>query len=317
MMFSIVTITRNDLAGLQATYKSVQSQTCTDYEWIVIDGASDDGTVAYLQNLSFHNPSSPHPTLPPLQGGRKEEEEILLPPEQEVRVEEEIPLPPQRGGRLGGGRENGTGGRAILWASEPDAGLYDAMNKGLARATGDYIIFLNGGDQFADDNVLSNLSQLIGMASTKPGFIYGDALETLPDGQTAYKAARPFIKVDLGMFTHHQAMVYARNVIGDMHYDTRYKIAADYKFTLQTLGATRAIYYVPAPFCLFAHGGLSQTRTALGRREQFDIRRELGVVGPIRNRAITTLQMINMGVRRICPPLYWALKARRDNAAIR
>ena len=257
MMFSIITITRNDLAGLQATHTSIQSQSCTDYEWIVIDGASDDGTVPWLKT---HAPNA---------------------------------------------------------VSEPDNGLYDAMNKGLARATGDYIIFLNGGDQFADDNVLSNLSQLIGMASTKPGFIYGDALETLPDGQTAYKAARPFIKVDLGMFTHHQAMVYARNVIGDMHYDTRYKIAADYKFTLQTLGATRAIYYVPAPFCLFAHGGLSQTRTALGRQEQFDIRRELGVVGPIRNRAITTLQMINMGVRRICPPLYWALKARRDNAAIR
>ncbi|WP_435641099.1 glycosyltransferase family 2 protein [Micavibrio aeruginosavorus] len=288
MMFSIITITRNDLAGLQATHKSVQSQTCTDYEWIVIDGASDDGTVAYLQNLSSHTPSSPHPTLPPLQGGR-----------------------------LGGGRENGPGGNAILWTSEPDAGLYDAMNKGLARATGDYIIFMNGGDQFADDNVLSNLSQLISMASTPPGFIYGDALETRPDGQMAYKAARPFIKVDLGMFTHHQAMVYARAIIGDMRYDTRYTIAADYKLTLQTLGATRAIYYVPAPFCIFANGGISQTRTALGRREQFDIRRELGVVGPIRNRVIKTLQMINMGVRRICPSFYWALKARRDNAAIR
>lgn len=257
MMFSIITITRNDLSGLQATHTSIQSQTCTDYEWIVVDGASNDGTAQWLKT---HAPDA---------------------------------------------------------ISEPDHGLYDAMNKGLARATGDYIIFMNGGDQFADDNVLSNLSQLISMASTPPGFIYGDALETRPDGQMAYKAARPFIKVDLGMFTHHQAMVYARKVIGDMRYDTRYTIAADYKLTLQTLGATRAIYYVPAPFCIFANGGLSQTRTALGRREQFDIRRELGVVGPIRNRAIKTLQMINMGVRRICPPLYWALKARRDNTAIR
>lgn len=257
MMFSIITITRNDLSGLQATHASIQSQTCTDYEWIVIDGASNDGTAQWLKT---HAPDA---------------------------------------------------------ISEPDHGLYDAMNKGLARATGDYIIFMNGGDQFADDNVLSNLSQLIRMASTPPGFIYGDALETRSDRQMAYKAARPFIKVDLGMFTHHQAMVYARTVIGNMHYDTRYKIAADYKLTLQTLGATRAIYYVPAPFCIFANGGISQTRTALGRREQFDIRRELGVVGPIRNRVIKTLQMINMGVRRICPPLYWAIKARRDNAAIR
>ena len=229
------------------------AQTCTDYEWIIIDGASDDGTPDWIHQ------NAPH----------------------------------------------------ALITSEPDDGLYDAMNKGLARASGDYVLFLNGGDQLADAHVLDNLNTLITMASTPPGFIYGDALETLPDGKTTYKPARPYTKAALGMFTHHQAMVYARAVIGDLQYDTDYKIAADYKFTLQILARTNGIYYVPEPLCIFAPGGVSQMRTTLGRHEQFYIRRDLGVVGPVKNRMITIAQWANMMIRTYLPRLYWAMKKRR------
>src|ERR1700712_4186557 len=97
---SIITITYNAEPFLERTIQSILAQTATDYEYVVIDGASKDGTVAIIKQYEHCITS---------------------------------------------------------WVSEPDKGLYDAMNKGLHRASGQYVWFMNAGDELYDSQTLSNL----------------------------------------------------------------------------------------------------------------------------------------------------------------
>ncbi|MCD8498238.1 MAG: glycosyltransferase [Alphaproteobacteria bacterium] len=119
--------------------------------------------------------------------------------------------------------------KPALLVSEPDKGIYDAMNKGLERASGDFLIFMNAGDCFAGAQVLEELSHVLRAEQTV--FAYGDAWEEQSGGRPFYKRARRHHHIAYGMFTHHQAMVYKRAALGDMRYDLRYKIASDYDLT--------------------------------------------------------------------------------------
>ena len=83
-LFSIITICWNNLTELKKTFQSVDLQSCKDFEWIVIDGNSKDGTKEWLEKNTLAN-----------------------------------------------------------WISEPDGGIYDAMNKGIDKASGEYLIFMN------------------------------------------------------------------------------------------------------------------------------------------------------------------------------
>lgn len=250
-LFSIITVTRNNLQGLQHTHRSLQQQSFQGFEWLVIDGASDDGTVDYL------NASD------------------------------------------------------AAFLSEPDSGIYDAMNKGLTHAGGYYLLFLNAGDALADADTLLNLTTYIEELQETPDFIYGDALEAHPGEPPAYKPARPYKKSAYGMFTHHQAMLYRRELIGDLRYDTGYAIAADYKFTLQVLARSHTVVYCPFALCLFESGGISQQKAAQGRREQVRIRAELQTVSPLQNRLIAARQQAVWTFRQTFPALYWKIRKPR------
>ena len=154
--FTIVTVTYNNISGPRPTGVSLNAQRCRDFEWIIVDGGSRDGTAAFLKDYPD----------------------------------------------------------AI---SEPDNGLYDAMNKGTARARGEYLLFLNAHDTLADSETLEKIQAQAYAAD----FIYGDSLE---DGH--YKRARTHASKNWGMFTHHQAMLYRREVIGNLRYKINYKIGA-------------------------------------------------------------------------------------------
>ena len=242
--FSIITICRNHVDGLIATGASVAAQSCKDYEWIVIDGASTDGTLAYLQSQA----ANPH----------------------------------------------------LQYISEPDGGIYDAMNKGIERATGDYLLFLNAGDTLADTNVLSAIRNL---TDTVPDFIYGDSLE-----ENHYKKARDFSTIIMGMFTHHQAMIYNRAALGHLRYNTAYKIAGDYDLTLRFIRPDTAVAYYKGAVCIFEQGGISQRAVALGRREQYQSRQENKACSWRFNAFIYILQSAAYLLRRYLPKLYWLLK---------
>jgi putative colanic acid biosynthesis glycosyltransferase len=248
-LFSIITITRNNVEGLAKTHASLATQNFREIEWIVVDGASTDSTLEFLKD------------------------------------------------------------KAALVVSEPDKGLYDAMNKGIDRAGGAYLVFMNAGDCFAGPDVLARLADAL---AAKPAFLYADACENGEDGRPFLKRARDYREAALGMFTHHQAMAYNRARLGDLRYDLAYPIAADYDLTLRFLkgNSTSGVVYWPHPLCLFEAGGISQQRARQGRAEQYKIRRALGTVSPLVNAAIYARQTLALALRRLCPPLYRFFKRR-------
>jgi len=235
-MFSIITITRNNLAGLRRTQASIAAQTSKDFEWIVIDGDSTDGTAAYLSEIE------------------------------------------------------------AMTVSEPDGGIYDAMNKGMACAGRDYLFFLNAGDALAAPETLQSIQDHIG--TQRPGFIYGDAFEGPADGPFHLKKARSPGHRPLHMFTNHQSMMYRRDIAQGLQYDTTYRIAADYDFTVRFLQKTNDRLYCPFSICRFETGGISQQNAALGRREQFTIRERNGVVSKPINAMISGLQAVRWTWKR-------------------
>lgn len=275
-LYSIITVTYQNLAGLRKTEASVTEQTCLDYEWIIIDGGSDDGTVEYIQDV----------ILSESEGSRAGYRDSSATPQND-RCQ-------------------------IL--SEPDHGIYDAMNKGIDRASGDYVIFMNAGDRFAAPDTLADIKQVIDNAGTPPDFLYGDALEEQGNGAPVYKAARYHSQWRYGMFTHHQAMIYNRNAVTDaaLRYDTNYRIAADYKFTIQFIGNYRNVSRIKdSSLCVFEQNGISQNHVRESRKEQFAIRKECGGTPSFQNIMIYAAQTLVWQLRRFCPSLYWALKKRR------
>ncbi len=192
---------------------------------------------------------------------------------------------------------------AARWVSEPDKGIYDAMNKGLAMAQGDYMIFMNAGDEFAAADVLSVAAAAIKENNHAPDFVYGDAREG-----GFYKQARSYQRSRLGMFTHHQAMFYRRMAASGLCYDERYKIAADYKFTRQVLARSDVVLYLPQAICIFEQGGVSQTQAVQGRNEQFRIRLEEGGWSALASGPVYLAQAFLWNFRHLHPRLYWRLK---------
>lgn len=244
-LFSLITVTLNNLEGLKKTYKSIEKQTLKDFEWIVIDGKSSDQTTKWLENISAH------------------------------------------------------------WISEPDNGLYDAMNKGIARAKGQYLLFLNAGDQLAASDTLQKISETL--KTQKPDFIYGDALENTHPKQF-YKKARDHSKISQGMITHHQAMLYKRTIVAKQRYDLTYALAADYDFTARFLEKATSFYKCDFPLCVFEIGGLSQIHAHQSRNEEIEIRRKLKLASPLSNALITTRQRMALALKTYCPSLYKALR---------
>ena len=290
-LFSVVSVTLNHLNGLKKTHESLQNQTCLDHEWIVIDGGSTDETLSYLkqENIVIQNNNSPSSlhglSVQSMDHTHKSCDDAL-------------------GECLIPNKNDYTSYPNIRYISEKDHGIYDAMNKGIDRSTGEYIIFMNAGDCFADTQILDQIGAEI--KKSQPDFIYGDALE-YSQRKIVYKKSRAHDKINQGMITHHQAMLYRRTALGK--YDLSYNIAADYDLTLRLLNKAPKTLYIPAPICLFESGGLSQQQVRQGRLEQFQIRKKNGV-SPWKNSLIFTAQSVLYQLRQHCPKIYWRLKRR-------
>lgn len=164
-----------------------------------------------------------------------------------------------------------------LLKSEPDKGVYDAMNKGLDMATHDYIVFMNADDRFAEPDTLARLASDIRRQAAPPDFVYGFANEERLDGSIFTKGRRTHRWAWYGMFTHHQAMFYNRRIAEGVRYNLDYKIGSDYDFTLRILNKSHNILRVEYPLCIFAAAGLSGKHAVRGREDQYNIRvRTLG-----------------------------------------
>ena len=146
------------------------------------------------------------------------------------------------------------------WVSEKDNGIYDAMNKAIGIATGDWIIFLNSGDYFVNNEVLDILS--MNADSSKYDIIYSDILVEKKGEVIQKVAAEPCNKQR--MYFCHQAAVTKTAIMKEMPFDTRFKMSADLFFFKQCYYKNYRFKHIPKPLVFYDKTGVSNTNRLAG-----------------------------------------------------
>jgi putative colanic acid biosynthesis glycosyltransferase len=113
------------------------------------------------------------------------------------------------------------------WSSEPDGGVYDAMNKGLARARGEWVIFMNAGDRFAASDSVARICAALATADGADLLLGGTILQ-MPNGRRVYRSPRSPGFIRFGLPACHQATVFRRRAHLAVPYDPGLRISADY-----------------------------------------------------------------------------------------
>ena len=121
--------------------------------------------------------------------------------------------------------------RLAYWVSEPDKGIYDAMNKAIAAATGDYINFMNAGDKFVNETVIAAVVEAI-EKNNKPDILYGDTIFRYTYGDLKIPGLPIEYLKERIPYCHQSAFV-KTNLHKQYPFDTSYKICADYNFCYQ------------------------------------------------------------------------------------
>lgn len=213
MRYSVITINYNNKDGLRHTIKSVLGQNYGDYEYIIIDGGSTDGSVSVINEYADS---------------------------------------------------------ITYWVSEPDKGIYNAMNKGTNQATGDYLIFMNSGDSFHSPDVLNSIKDY------QEDIICGKILRgnsQIPSGHS--KDTITFIDLMRDALPH-QAMFIKKEIMNMYPYDERYKVYADWKFCIEAIiignCSFRNIDVIVADYDL---GGISANSNGRLRQDKDEIIKEL------------------------------------------
>lgn len=161
------------------------------------------------------------------------------------------------------------------WITEPDNGIYDAMNKGIGFATGDYLLFMNSGDMFAGPDVISKLLKQLEGEKSAPDFVYGDSLDVEDNGNSYYRKALAVSYIKVGMITRHQSMLYRKESILHERYPLEFKLSGDYALTANLLMKNDIkVLKVNYPICLFSLGGRHDRQRLKALQEDFKIRKK-------------------------------------------
>ena len=158
------------------------------------------------------------------------------------------------------------------WISEKDEGLYDAMNKGLKLATGDYVWFLNSGDEIYDSHTLENIFEDV---QGRPGIIYGDTMITDITGkEVGTRRLQPPVELTWksfrrGMVVCHQSMLVRKDIA--VEYNLEYTISSDIDWSIRSARNTNSLHYIKMEFSKFMEGGLSRQNLRTGLKERFKI----------------------------------------------
>ena len=261
MKLSIITINYNNAEGLRKTLASVASQTYADIEHVIVDGGSTDGSVEIIREYVCAN------------------------------------------GAQGGGSQTFRTGQTsrtkvchqIRWISEPDKGIYNAMNKGIRMATGEYIQILNSGDILAADDVTERMFLAMGNGQWAIGnetnrqspianlpqipIFYGNMIKVNSAGKFVGKSG--YTEYSLRQFyssTLNHDCAYIRRDLFEEYglYDEQLKIVSDWKWYLQAIGLGRVKpEYVDIDVTIFDDGGISETNLALRYAERRKVLEEV------------------------------------------
>ena len=210
LKISIVTVCYNAVDNIEKTIQSVINQTYQNIEYIIIDGASTDGTVDIINKYND---------------------------------------------------------KIAYFVSERDKGIYDAMNKAIHMATGDWINFMNSGDSFATDHTISDI---FGNGADYEGqdVIYGDALFNY-SGVPVLCKARPLSTLGYRMAFCHQSSYVRTSLMKKSLFDLRYTYVADYAFFHDLYIRGLSFYYIPLAFAIYSlEGGFTNSNILKVMREE-------------------------------------------------
>jgi len=218
MKLSIITVNLNNAEGLRKTIESVISQTFTNYEYIIVDGGSTDGSVDIIKQYAD---------------------------------------------------------KITYWVSEPDKGLYNAMNKGILQAKGEYCYFLNSGDFLVDSNVLTSIfsNNLTCNFITGNRILFGP-IENGVDKSVAYKTKGKVTLLNMMEGTlRHQSTLIKRKIFDEYGlYNENYKIISDWILFLRAIGLNgEEVQYVNVNIAYFDTSGISRTQKELAAQERKEV----------------------------------------------
>lgn len=239
-VFSVITVTYNAAAVLEDTIQSVIAQTYHHVEYIIVDGASKDGTTGIIDRYRD---------------------------------------------------------RIARVVSEPDGGLYDAMNKGIALATGDYLCFLNAGDSFHEDDTLQQIVHSLAPHDTLPGVIYGET--DLVDCEGHFVRKRRLSAPEVltwksfrqGMLVCHQAFFARRDLVEP--YDLRYRFSADFDWCIRVMKKAHVLHNAHLVVIDYLDEGLTTANRRASLLERFRIMcRHYGVASTVLHHAWFVVRLL-------------------------
>ena len=174
-------------------------------------------------------------------------------------------------------------GHEVVVCSERDSGLYDAMNKGIARATGDYIVFLNAGDTFPSEATLEHIAHSIGDGEALPGVIYGDTDIVNDEGRfLRHRRLHPSAKLTWrsfrnGMLVCHQAFYALTTLAKDNPYNLNYRFSADVDWCIRVMKEAERRHLmlknVDEVVVNYLDGGMTEKNHRASLRERFSVMR--------------------------------------------
>lgn len=172
-------------------------------------------------------------------------------------------------------------GHQVMVTSEPDKGLYDAMNKGLRHATGDYVLFLNAGDTFPSESTLTQVAACAERASVLPGVLYGDTdivdnegrfvrhRRLSPPKQLSWKS---FMQ---GMVVCHQAFYARTDLAKQVPYQLKYRYSADVDWCIRVMKMAQKqglpLCNVQTVVANYLDGGMTEKNHKASLKERFRV----------------------------------------------
>ena len=177
----------------------------------------------------------------------------------------------------------GESAHEILVFSEPDKGLYDAMNKGIDRATGDYLIFLNAGDVFSSEDTLEFVEGCVGEGEELPGVLYGDTDIVNMEGHfLRHRRLTPPKRLSWrsfmwGMLVCHQSFYARADIAKGIHYNLDYRFSADVDWCIRIMRESARRHLplrnVNAVITNYLDGGMSVQNHKASLKERFQVMR--------------------------------------------
>ena len=161
---------------------------------------------------------------------------------------------------------------ADRFISEKDDGIYNAMNKGTALASGSHLLYLNAGDELHPGFELTPFRNLT--EGSNPGMLWGQSWDRDRNGDTYLRKSRPPSWLKFGIPVCHQAVIFRSDLLGKAPYRESLKIAGDYELLCRLHCEGAGVVMVDNPVVIFELTGLSSSRSELAMEEESMVRQE-------------------------------------------